>query len=299
MNLRRVRLITQYSFPAFLRNGSGVSYVFVTFILGIFVTEPLLTFYESGIVPLDDILDLLRTSLSFMLAAASLRGSFSELGGLQEQGALAEYGEWAVYLLQSHPALLSGVFAIELLAVPLFIASGAFNQLSGDLQYGAVRYQLLRVSRLELYLGRFFGMAIFTWILVSFVLTAVVAYLGLRLDLYEWSELISWGLRGVFAFGVLSLPYVALCSLVSANVSSPFGSLVLSSAAVVVVPTVALSAMEAWKPLGKLIYLLPWGVQHRLFHPDTGEVVEAALACLLYTVVYLAIGYLLFRKRDL
>ena len=299
MNLRRVRLITQYSFPAFLRNGSGISYVFVTFILGILVTEPILTFYESGFAQIDDILELLETSLSFMLAAASLRGSLGELGDLQQQGALQEYGEWAIYLIQSHPALLSAVFAIELIAVPLFIASGAFNQMSGDLQHGAVRYQLLRVSRLELYLGRFFGMAIFTWLLVSFVLTAVVIYVGLRLDLYGWSELLSWGARGVLAFGLLSLPYVALCSLVSSNVSSPFGSLVLSSALVVVIPTIALSAMSAWKPLGKLIYLLPWGVQHRLFHPESDQVALAALACLGYTAVYLAIGYFFFRKRDL
>ena len=299
MSPRRIRLVTQYSFPAFLRNGSGVSYVVVTIILGLLTAESLLSLYESGLVPLKELVEFLETSLSTLLAVASLRGSFAQVGELQEQGLLDTYGEWAVYLLQSQPALLSGVFALQLIVVPLFIASGAFNQLSGDLQYGAVRYQLLRVTRAELFLGRFLGMAIFTWALISSLLISLVVYFGLKIDLYTWGEILPWGARAVFAFGVLSLPYVALCSLISANVSSPFGSLVLSSLAVVVVPSLAVWLISIWKPLGNLIYLLPWGVQHRLFHPDLSQVALAGLACLGYTAVYLAIGYFFFRKRDL
>ncbi len=307
MSIRRIGLVIRYSFPAFLRNGTGISYVFLTFVLGLLVIEPLLSVFESGIFPLKETLDLLEQSLRFMLAAASLQASFGELLNMgEQQESMQEYGTWAVYLLQDQPAMLSGVFAIEMLAIPLLIAVGAFNQLSGDLQYGAIRYQLLRVSRGELFLGRFLGMTIFTWVLVSAVLAAVVVYSGLRLEdpdsgraLYTWTELSSWGVRGIIAFMILSLPYVALCSLISANVASPFGSLVLTSVIIPGVPAIAFLAMEAWEPLGKIIYLSPWGIGHRLFHPETEQAIHASLGCLGYTVAYLAIGLFLFKRRDL
>jgi ABC-type transport system involved in multi-copper enzyme maturation permease subunit len=299
MDARRIRLVASYSIPATLRNGSGISYVFVTFVLGIFIAEPLLLFYESGVFPLAQIIDYLKSALSVILAAVSLKAAIGELGDLEAQGRLIEAGAWAMYLLEERPALLSAVFVLEMICVPVFVAAGAFNQLSGDLQHGAVRYQLLRVSRNELLVGRFLGMALFTVALVATVLLAVVLYLGLRFDLYAWGPLLSWGARGIVLLSVMSLPYVALCSLISANVKSPFASLILGGVIIPGVPAIALSAMSVWKPLGNLIYLLPWGFQHRLFHPEIAQVLLAIGGCIAYAAAYLAIGAWLFRRRDL
>jgi ABC-type transport system involved in multi-copper enzyme maturation permease subunit len=299
VSLRRIRLVAGYSIPAILRNGSGISYVFVTMILGVLITEPLLTFYESGILPIDETLEFLRSSVNVLLATISLKGALGDLVEQEQAGQLVDAGRWVAYLLTDRPAFLSAVFVLQMICIPLFIASGAFNQLSGDLQHGAIRYQLLRVSRTELFLGRFIGMALFTLVLMSVLLLAVVIYIGMRLDLYEWGPLLSWGGRGILLFGVMTLPYVAFCSLVSANVRSPFGSLILTSVAISGVPVLALNARSAWEPLGKLLYLMPWGFQHRLFHPEVGQSLLAVAGCLLYTVVFLAIGIVLFRRRDL
>ncbi len=299
MQSRRIRLVSLYSIPAILRNGSGITYVFITFVLGITITEPLLVFYESGILPIDEVLSKLEIAISVLLAAVSLEGTFPDLVDLGGKGELTGAAEWATYLLHQRPALLSAVFVLEMLCIPLFVATGAFNQLSGDLQFGAIRYQLLRVSRTELFLGRFFGMAAFSILLISTLLLAVVLYMGLRLDLYEWGELLAWGSRGILLFAVMSIPYVALCTMISANVRSPFGSLILTSAVISGVPLVSLSAMTAWAPLGKILYLLPWGFQHRLFHPDPQQALLAVAGCFAYTAIYLVLGCLLFRRRDL
>ena len=299
MDLRRTRLVASYAIPATLRNGSGISYVFVTFVLGIFVTEPILSLYELKIFPIDEVLQHLKTGITVMLAAVSLKASLGDLAALQQQGMLTDAAAWASFLLVDRPAILSVVLVLEMIFIPLFVSAGAFNQLSGDLQYGAVRYQLLRVSRSELFIGRFIGMASFTLVLICSVILAVVLYIGLRFDIYPWSDLLHWGGRGILVLGIMTLPYVALCTLISANVRSPFASLIICGAVVPGVPAIALSSMGVWKPLGKLIFLMPWGFQHRLLHPSESQVILAIGGCLAYTVAYLAIGCWLFRRRDL
>ncbi|MGA1203354.1 MAG: ABC transporter permease subunit [Planctomycetota bacterium] len=301
MEARRLLLVTRYSLPAFLRNGSGISYVVLTFTLGLLLAELPLSIVESGLADLEELLEQIRVMVAMMLAVVSLEQTFSQLGTLSSAPTpeQAPFLEWAQYLLNERPALLSAVLAIELIAVPLFIATGTFNQLSGDLQHGAIRYQLLRTSRAELYFGRFIGMALFTWVLIVALLLAILIYVGVRLDLYPWADIIAWGGRALIGFGVLSLPYVAACCAISANVASPFASLVLCSLAVGGVPVLAIGGMQAWEPLGNLIYLMPWGYTHHLFHPEASHGVLAGLGCLLHGALYLAAGYLLFRRKDL
>ena len=55
----------------------------------------------------------------------------------------------------------------------------------------------------------------------------------------------------------------------------------------------------AWEPAGNLIYALPWGLQNRLFHPETGQVMLTVAACLGYAVVFFGLGYRHFTTRDL
>ena len=44
---------------------------------------------------------------------------------------------------------------------------------------------------------------------------------------------------------------------------------------------------------------LPWGWQNHLLHPEPSHWLAAGLACLLYTGVFLMLGYARFDTRDL
>lgn len=297
MIARHIRLIAAATIPSMLRSGTGVVYAILTVTIGLTFANFVFKAFES--MGISDLLQRADLALRFSLAAVSLKGTFAGLVAQEQQGQMVQMQEWANYLLREKPALLSVVLFLQMVLVPLFVATGAFNQLAGDLQHGAVRYQLLRTTRSSLFLGRFAGTALFTAVLMCGLTAAVVLFMGFQIDIYGWGELVSWGARGLAALLLISLPYVAFCAWVSASVGSPFTSLVLTSLVIPAHPFLALGAYNAWEPLGKLIYLMPWGIQHWLFHPDPWNAAAAAAGCLGYTAAFLALGLTSFRRRDL
>jgi len=297
MIARHIRLIAFATIPSMLRSGTGVVYSILTVTIGL--TFANIVFKAFSTMGLRDLLERADIALRFSLAAISLKGTFGDLVAQEKQGQMVQMQEWVSYLLRERPALLTVVLLLQMVLVPLFVATGAFNQLAGDLQHGAVRYQLLRTTRASLFLGRFAGTALFTAMLMVGLTAAVVLFMGFQIDIYGWGELIAWGARGLVALLLISLPYVAFCAWISASVGSPFTSLVLTSLVIPAHPFLALGAYNAWEPLGKLIYLMPWGIQHWLFHPDPRYAAAAAAGCLAYTALFLALGLASFRRRDL
>jgi ABC-type transport system involved in multi-copper enzyme maturation permease subunit len=207
--------------------------------------------------------------------------------------------DWPSYLLDQQPALLSAIFLIMLFASPFLVALGAFNQFSGDVQSRGLRYQLFRTERANIFFGRFLGTAGFTFIVMASLLAIIVLYIGFKVQLYEWSALIGWSLRGILALCIVSLPYIALCSLFSSMIDSPFGSLTINSLIIACVPFFALIAKAAWKPAVNIKYVLPWGLQSYLLHYNPMVVIGSIAACLGYTALFLLLGYLYFCRRDL
>jgi hypothetical protein len=95
------------------------------------------------------------------------------------------------------------------------------------------------------------------------------------------------------------LPYIAVCSFISASVDSPFLSLILAKLIIAGVLLIALIGGLAWKPTKYILYALPWGWQNHLLHPAASHWLIAGLGCLAYASVLLALGYVRFAKRDL
>jgi ABC-type transport system involved in multi-copper enzyme maturation permease subunit len=183
--------------------------------------------------------------------------------------------------------------------MPFVISFLAFNQLSGDMQTRGLRYLLLRTERSNIYFGRFLGTAVFSTVVTAVLIITIVLYLGIKTRLYPASDLAIWAAHGFAALAVLMLPYIALCSLVSASVTSPFLSLVLAKLVIAGVLLLAIVGRFAWEPAKYIKYALPWGWQNHLLHPDVSHCLGALLACLVYTAVFLLWGYRRFEKRDL
>ena len=186
-----------------------------------------------------------------------------------------------------------------MLFMPFLVAIGGFNQFSGDVGSRGLRYLLLRTERANIFFGRFIGTTIYTICVVAILVAVVVLYLGGKVGIYGWGELFIWAGWGILALAIVCVPYVALCSWISASIDSPLASLVVSKLVIGFVPAAALIAGMAWEPGGYLKYLLPWGIQNDLLHPDAGPIVVASAACLGYAVVFLALGYRHFSRRDL
>ena len=208
-------------------------------------------------------------------------------------------GQWALFLLKDRPALLSAVFLVLIFGMPFAISFLAFNQTTGDIQSRGLRYLLLRTERSNIFLGRFLGTAIFSTAVIAFLILTIVLYLGLKTRLYPAADLLIWSIQGFYALSILMLPYIALCAMISASVSSTFLSLILAKLLIAGTLLFAVVGRLAWEPLKYIKYLLPWGWQNHLLHPSIVHWGGAGLACLVYTAVFLMLGYRRFERRDL
>jgi len=183
--------------------------------------------------------------------------------------------------------------------MPLVISFLAYNQVSGDIQSHGLRYLLLRTERRDIYFGRFLGTVIFSTAVMAIIVVTITFYLGIKIRIYPAPALAAWAVHGFLALAILMVPYIAVCSLISASVDSPFLSLVLAKVTIAGVLLLGLLGGLAWKPAKYIAYALPWGWQNNLLHPHPSHWLGAIVACLGYTGLFLMLGYYHFDRRDL
>jgi hypothetical protein len=309
LNARHLKLISVYSSKHAIRGGTGIVFAILVLSSGLLIAhlilQPMEMLKQQGRVQsgyeMNDkqAMDMVLRIARPVVAWAVKGDSDEEQSQIRNNVQSDKSPDWPSYLLDIKPALLSAIFLIMIFAVPFLVALGAFNQFSGDVQSKGLRYQLFRTARTNIFFGRFIGTALYTFVVMAFLIAVISLYLGLNVNLYKGGDLIGWSLRGIFALCVVSLPYIAVCSLFSAMIDSPFGSLTINSLVIACVPFFAFLARTQWKPAGIIKYALPWGVQNYLLHYDPLIFFGAVAACVGYTVVFLLLGHLYFCRRDL
>ncbi len=106
-------------------------------------------------------------------------------------------------------------------------------------------------------------------------------------------------LHGFLALAISTLPYIALCSWISTLVDSPFLSLVMAKIVIGGVLLLAFLGSLVWRPVIYLNFALPWGIQNHLLHPQLTHSLGTALACIVYMMIFLFLGYHRLETRDL
>jgi hypothetical protein len=314
LNPRHLKLISLYSSRHAIRGGTGLVFSILVLSCGLMIAYAVLQPIEiqkqqiktqtenemSDHAAMQNVLLVVRPVVAWALGDDAFKKN-SQLQVDPQSASLinSEKIDWPSYLLDRQPALLSAIFLIMLFASPLLVALGAFNQFSGDVQSRGLRYQLFRTERTNIFFGRFLGTAMYTFIVMAALIAIIVLYIGFKVRLYEWSALIVWSLRGILALCIVSLPYIALCSLLSSMIDSPFGSLTINSLVIACVPFFALIGRAFWKPASNIKYVLPWGVQPYLLHYNPMVIIGTVAACLGYTALFLLLGHYYFCRRDL
>lgn len=321
MNWRHASLIARYSARFSVRGGIGLVFLLLSLTFGLMVAHLLLQPVEltmreapTRIRELDPVeqqrqaLERLTEQASPVIAwmlstkksdasAEPSRPPGSRRPGRSDRDQGAE--DWADYLLHDRPALLSAIFLVLLLGWPLVVALGAFDLFAGDIGSRQLRYQLLRADRSSIFVGRLLGMLITFVLVLLLVTTTVTLYIGLKLPIYPWAELLGWAGYGSLALFVASVPYIALCAWISAAVNGPFTAVTVASLVIGGIPLAAAFSKVSHEALGYVIYLLPWGYQIRLFHPEPLQVAMAAAGCTLTTAAFVWLGHRQFTRRDL
>jgi ABC-2 type transport system permease protein len=203
------------------------------------------------------------------------------------------------HLTFQKPAAISATLMILLFAIPFLVCLGSFNQLSGDIQYKGLRYLLLRTERANLFLGRFIGTVLFTMMILAIFFLVLFLYMTFKARFYGVGEVALWLLQGYVAVVFFALPYIALCSWISASLNSPFLSLTSCELIAASVPVVV-SLMTNTEPKFKYVgYIMPWPLKFELLHPNALHVLGAMGVMLAFTGLFVVLGLLTFQRRDL
>ncbi|MBN1845198.1 MAG: ABC transporter permease [Sedimentisphaerales bacterium] len=318
-HMRHLRLVSAYWTRYAVRGGAGLVYLLLALFFGLMVAHLTLSPLEQKIRELskthgadekqivNELVETARPIVQWILdskpqedPAKPAPESYPTAGG----GPMGPFttstpDAWTRYLLNERPALLSGIFLILLFGMPFIISVLGFNQTAGDIQSRGLRYLMLRTDRSNIYFGRFLGSVIFSTLVTAFLVATITLYVGLKFRIYSTGALTVWALIGFGAISILMLPYLAVCTAISASVSSPFLALAAAKLVIVGVPVAALVGKHSWEPIKNIKYLLPWGIQNYLLHPEWTHYLGAAAGCLGYTLVFLLLGYAWFQRRDL
>lgn len=301
----QLRLICGYTLRHSMRSGGGLIFTLLAIFFGLIVANIVISPYEMRMnqieeqgLPIDaeqaeqQLSTMARPIVEWAIAPP-------EIDDPEAQAAAeASTAEWADYLLDERPALLSGIFLVLVFGIPLLIPFGAFNQTAGDIGNRGLRYLLQRTERANIFYGRLIATMLLTVAVQALVVITIGAYVAFNVEVYGGMEVAMWSLQGLLALAVLSLPYVAVCAWLSASTDSAMVSLVLCSLVIGGVLLGAFLGGMAWEPARAINYLLPWGIQNKLLAPGISTVALTIGACLLYTVVFTGLGAHKFETRD-
>lgn len=293
--LDHVRLVGRYWMRFSLRTGGGLMTILAVLIAGLSVGGIFAT-------PVESLMDRAPTLGHTQEEAAS---SVDRIARSSEVSNLVQWvtgsdASQVAYLLSSQPALLSAIFLVLLIVLPWIVCLGSFNQTSGDIANRGLRYLLLRTERPNIFLGRFLGTVAFLAASLVLLMVILVAYIGLKFNIYPAGDLLLWGLQGFVAFLFLALPFAAMCGWISSAIDSPFGALVICVLLIgfpMIFFTIANATMKGDAPW--LDRLLPWGWKYDLLSGDVGTRLLAYGMMLAFTGLFLFLGLRHFRKRDL
>ncbi|MBX7112882.1 MAG: ABC transporter permease [Myxococcaceae bacterium] len=218
--------------------------------------------------------------------------------------------------LLAMPFVLLAVFKLGLRFLPFFAALIGFDQLSSEIGNRSVRYLVARARRSSLLLGKY---AVQLTLLALLTLASTLFMVALSLAFSTDVALTALPLLTLklwLCAWVLSVAYMGLTTLCSSLFRQPALSLFLNIIFLFViwcldfvgslfrVPNAAVTdeLIAAARPESFLAYLRYSSVWHYaddLMHPHWQRFLPAAFAHLGFAVIFLGLGYLVLRKRDL
>jgi ABC-type transport system involved in multi-copper enzyme maturation permease subunit len=200
-------------------------------------------------------------------------------------------------LLQDRPATLGTFFVVAMALTPFLAVIGACDQTAGDLATKHLRFIIPRVGRDEIFFARFTGAAIL--VAVSQLAAAVGAvFVQLRVGHYATSEVLGFGAHVALVLVLYGVAFVALTSIACAGLASVGLALICVLGGYVLVVAISSFLSMNMPAAAYVAYLLPVGVKHELMQPDLGSALLALGAVVAYALAYLALGRLVFKRRD-
>ena len=198
-------------------------------------------------------------------------------------------------LLILHPPTLSVFFIVALATIPFFAMLSGNDQSASDSGRQTFRFFLTRCTRAEIFTGRFLSQYLLL-ALTTLLVGILASVISLWNDQHANPEIIEYAIHIFLLILIYMLPFVAFMSAISALMSSALSALLMSAT----IYTVFLLAGSYLKYKFSMdISLVPSGVKEYLFNINPGDLSYAVAGLSGYTLIYLSLGWLIFRKRNI
>ena len=211
----------------------------------------------------------------------------------------AVLGALGLTALAGWPAPQLAVYwLVALYLLPPFAVLVAADQTASDRARGTLRFHALRASRATLFLGRFAGQCLIQLGLVLVTLASVLAVVAVQAP-ERLADAFAAAVPAAASLFALLLPFVALMALCSALARSARQATLLAVVFWIVVSVALGLARDAFGPLAAFEHVLPGSESARLRASSGAGALAHAPVSLVQTLVLLALGLLVFRRRDL
>ncbi len=206
--------------------------------------------------------------------------------------------EQAMSLFNQHPPTLSVYLLIGLYTVPVFAILASANQLASDAGRGYFRFLLSRVTRQEIFFGRFLS----AFLIVCFglmVVGIVVTQISLMVDQRPAADIVSYAVHVNFVMLLYALPFVLLMTLLSSVFSSGKACLFTAFLIFVAIKVAGIVIRYQWPEFNIVSYVLPNKMFAWLVDPAVSVQMQAVFALPVYALVYMTLAWFKFNNRNL
>jgi ABC-type transport system involved in multi-copper enzyme maturation permease subunit len=193
---------------------------------------------------------------------------------------------------------LSVYWVITLYLLPFFALMASADQTASDRSRGTLRYLVLRCSRVEIFLGRFLGQCIIMLLVVTVTLGSVLLVVMFYSPENLAAALVKTPLIIVNLVVVVS-PYVALMALVSVLARSARQATLYAFIIWISVSLLVGYLQSKFGPLALLDWALPGSQIGQLLSLSNWDTLALAIIPIVHTVLFLGVGAVLMRQRDL
>ena len=169
------------------------------------------------------------------------------------------------------------------------------DQLAGDAGRQTFRFLLTRCTRSEIFTGRFLSHYLLMS-LPTLLIAAMATLISLHNDQHSTADVLQYAGHVSLLILIYILPFAAYMSVISAMMSSALSALLMS--ATVYIAFIFLGNYLQYKS-GANIQLLPGGLKEYLFDLNEHDLYAGMAGLLAFTVVYLCLGWLIFKKRNI
>ena len=286
-----LRLIASSHVRNSLRNGAGVIFLVLSMIIGLVLAT-------IAVMPVEQLMKISEKTGHAETAEILFNKAIADWGPRLLSTFVGATDEQSRFFLAEKPALISLFFILLFAFLPFLAFLSGFNQTSGDIGSRGLRYLLLRTERANVFLGRLIGTYIFTVAVITVIIAVVGLYVIVKVKFYDAGDVIPWLFRGWLAAAMFVMPWIALCSWISATIPVPFLSLLVAQGGLTFWVILVAIMKGKLAELGYMAYATPWGYKWWLLDPSLGKMFGAFVIMLAFTAVLTLLGLRTFHRRD-